>query len=114
MQRQVARAILALLLAGTMAPLALAIAAPAQHACCMRKPMHGPAPDTGIYAALECCSHDCCRTLTVSQWAQAERSQPTHILTATAEARAIPSAGAPAQFADGPLSTRAPPQISIA
>ena len=40
MYRLTARLLLALLLAGTFVPVAMAISAPVPHACCMRKPMH--------------------------------------------------------------------------
>jgi hypothetical protein len=67
MHRLIARILLTLVLVGTIAPLAMAISAPAPHACCMRKPMvqHGDQ----FSAALNCCNHDCCRVVVTSQWA---------------------------------------------
>ena len=40
-----ARALLVLLLAGIFVPVAMAVAQPAPHACCARKPMHGSAAE---------------------------------------------------------------------
>ena len=62
---------LVLLLAGVFVPVALAITAPMPHACCMRKPMHEHgSQDSEFHAPPGCCNHDCCRPLTVSQWAE--------------------------------------------
>src|SRR5262249_47027716 len=70
MHRLTARSLLVLLLVGSIAPAALAIAAPTPHACCMRKPMHmGSTHDSEFHASATCCQHDCCRALTVSHWA---------------------------------------------
>jgi len=68
MHRLTARLLLVLLLAGVFVPVALAIATPAPHACCLRKPMQS-SHDSEFQAPPGCCSHDCCRPLTVSQWA---------------------------------------------
>lgn len=115
MHRLTARFLLTLMLVGTLTPLALAIAAPAPHACCMRKPMHGAAtPNTEFHAPLQCCGHDCCRTLTVSQWAHATLPLGTYSLTATASLESIVVLDEPPTFVASTLSARAPPQISIA
>jgi hypothetical protein len=68
MHRLTARVLMVLLLAGVLAPVAMAISAPTPHACCLRKPMHD-SRDAEFQAPPGCCDHDCCRPLTVSQWA---------------------------------------------
>jgi hypothetical protein len=71
MYRLTARILLTLVLAGTFTPLALAISAPAPHACCMRKPMLGEhAPASQFSASSDCCNHDCCKAVTISRWAR--------------------------------------------
>ncbi len=114
MHRLTARVLLTLLLMGTLAPLALAIAAPAPHACCMRKPMHGAAPTTEIYAPLACCGHDCCRTLTIPQWAHATLPAGARSLTTLASVESVMVLNEPLSPDAGRLSARAPPPISIA
>ncbi|HXW93593.1 MAG TPA: hypothetical protein VEK33_23795 [Terriglobales bacterium] len=56
-----------LMLVGILAPVALAISAPAPHACCMRKPMHDPGTQGRAFNAPNCCNHDCCHAVTVTQ-----------------------------------------------
>ena len=62
------------MLVGVLAPAALAVAAPAAHACCMRKPMHQAAPNQASFGMRYCGGHECCRSLAVSQRAQATPS----------------------------------------
>lgn len=71
MQRQTARLLLVLLLVGIFAPVALAISAPATHACCLRKPLHDDGYHGARIQAPNCCDHNCCRPLIVTQWAHA-------------------------------------------
>jgi hypothetical protein len=64
MHRLTARLLLTLMLVGIFAPLALAVSAPAQHACCMRKPMHEQGTHRSeINSPADHCQHDCCRAL---------------------------------------------------
>jgi hypothetical protein len=70
MHRLTARLLLVFMLVGTFAPAALAISTPPPHACCMRKPMHDQAVPQAEFQAIDCCSHNCCRPLTVSHRAQ--------------------------------------------
>jgi hypothetical protein len=71
MHRQTARLLLIFLLVGVFTPLALAISAPAPHACCMRKPMHDAGShDLQFNAPPSCCQHDCCRVVVTSSWAR--------------------------------------------
>ncbi len=70
MHRLTARLFLVLLLVSVFAPSALAVAAPAPHACCLRmkhdctETSHGPQ----FQALPTCCNRDCCRPLLSSQW----------------------------------------------
>jgi hypothetical protein len=79
MHRLTARLLLVLLLVGVFAPAALAIAAPAPHACCMRKPMNRQTPHDAQFNTPGCCSHNCCGQLTVSQWAQTRPSRAARV-----------------------------------
>jgi hypothetical protein len=69
MHRLTARLVLLCLLASIFAPAALAVAAPAPHACCMRK-MHGRTSHEAVFDAVSCCQQDCCKSLTISQVGQ--------------------------------------------
>lgn len=115
MHRLTARVLLILLLVGTLAPVALAISAPSLHACCMRKPMRGAAtPNAEFYAPRPCCGHHCCPTLTVSHWAHAAQRNGAHSLTAAPGVELVIVLNEPLSHVVGVLSTRAPPQFSIA
>jgi len=72
MHRLTARFLLVLMLVGTIAPVALAISAPAPHACCLRKPAHHHgSSDLEVHAA-SCDSHSCCSPVTTAHWAELE------------------------------------------
>jgi hypothetical protein len=115
MHRLTARILLVLVLVGSFAPVALAISAAPEHACCMRKPMHGrPSHDSEFHAPPGCCQHDGCRSLTVSQWAHLSPSAKVHRAAASA---ALQPALAEIYFSasiNHAHSGRAPPQFSIA
>jgi hypothetical protein len=115
MHRLTARLLLVLLLVGVFAPVALAISAAPAHACCLRKPMHGRAShDAEFHAPPGCCQHDCCRSLTVSQWAHLS---PPATDQRTLACTSLRSAARPIGFATNVsriYSGRAPPQLSIA
>jgi hypothetical protein len=70
MQRQTAGLLLVVSLVGVVVPAALALSPPPVHACCMRKPLHHPTSHPAQLQAVDCCHHDCGRSLTVSRWAQ--------------------------------------------
>ena len=114
MHRVTARFVLVLLLVGLFAPVALAISAPAPHACCLRKPMHDRSCHNSEFnASPGCCQRDCCRPLTVSQWAHltppASAQRTSASTTLQSERRPIHVA-TPVNDAH---SGRAPPQFSI-
>jgi len=114
MHRLTARVLLTLLLVGVFAPLALAISAPAPHACCMRKPMSGDAaPSSQFSATPDCCNHDCCRVLTISQWARLVAARSHRSLTGAELSPQLTTASG--GCGAGILhSGRSPPQFSIA
>jgi len=115
MHRLTARLLLVLLFVGVFVPVALAIAATPPHACCMRKPMHDHAShSSGFQAPPGCCQRDCCRPLTVSQWAHLS---PSAGAESTSTSATLPADRRPIGFAttiDRAHSGRAPPQFSIA
>jgi hypothetical protein len=115
MHRLTARVLLVLLLVGSFAPVALAISATPAHACCMRKPLHGrPSHDSEFHAPPGCCQHDCCRTLTVSQWANL--TPPTNT-ERTAASKPLETELQVFYFTTSinhAYSGRAPPQFSLA
>jgi hypothetical protein len=114
MHRVTAKLLLILLLVGVSAPAALAITLPSPHACCLRKPMHGRTSHNAEFNGPPgCCQHDCCRPLTVSQWAQLTQSQRSQGIptSSTLQARARPSTCA--AVTDQSHSGRAPPQFFI-
>jgi hypothetical protein len=115
MHRLTARLLLTLLLVGVFVPVALAISAPAPHACCMRKPMHHHgAHDSEFNAPPACCNHDCCRPLTVSHWAQL-RPPADAFVACLAANLPLPAKSVNLTTAvDASHSGRAPPQFSIA
>jgi hypothetical protein len=114
MHRQIARLLLIWLLVGIFTPLALAISTPAPHECCMRKTLHAQTThESQFNAPASCCSHDCCRSLTVQQSA--------HVSPACGEYQffvvQLRSEPCTASVSSGPVrfeSSRAPPQFSIA
>jgi hypothetical protein len=115
MHRLTAGFVLILLLVSVFAPVALAISASAPHACCMRKPMHDRASHNSEFQTLPgCCQRDCCRPLTVSQWAQISPQPNAQIAPASTT---LQSGRRPIYFAttvNRAHSGRAPPQFSIA
>jgi hypothetical protein len=115
MHRLTARFVLILLLVGVFAPVALAITAPTPHACCLRKPMHDRSTHNSEFNAPPgCCQHDCCRPLTVSQWAHLTPSANAQL---TSPSATLSSDRRPIRFAtivNSAHSGRAPPQFSIA
>jgi hypothetical protein len=115
MHRLIARLLLILLLAGIFAPVALAITAPAPHTCCMRKPVHEQGShDSEFQGPPACCNHDCCRPLTVSQWADLGAGVTTcsSLPAAKLQSRTLPANVL--SLMHHVLSVRGPPQFSIA
>jgi hypothetical protein len=115
MHRLTARLLLTLTLVGVLAPVALAISAPAPHACCLRKPMHEHG-STGaeLQAVPASCNHDCCHALTVSQSPHPLPSVGTQIATFSTPLPVERTAVNRCQLIQSSHSGRAPPQFSIA
>jgi hypothetical protein len=115
MHRLTARLLLTLMLVGVLAPVALAISAPAPHACCMRKPMHDQSqPGSEFHAPANHCQHDCCRAMAGFRSAQLK---PASVIFATPTSSHLPGpANSLRQDSRGRSSHagRAPPQFSIA
>jgi hypothetical protein len=77
MHRLTAKLLLLFAFVGTLAPLALALTGPPQHACCVRKAVHhcheSDGADTSrlLISGAGCCNGDCCRAVTTARWAYA-------------------------------------------
>lgn len=111
MHRLTARLLLTLMLVGVFAPVALAISAPPPHACCMRK-MHQGSSNHTLQAA-GCSSHDCCRTIAVSHFADVRPS--SRLTPAVSDKLQLqPHVAFRHTSVESNLSARAPPQFSIA
>jgi hypothetical protein len=115
MHRLTAKFVVILMLVGVFAPVALAITTPTPHACCLRKPMHDRSTHNSEFNAPPgCCQHDCCRPLTVSQWAHLT---PSASPLGTSVSTTLQSAQRPSDSVrdlSSAHSGRAPPQFSIA
>jgi len=74
MQRWTARFLLLLLLAGVLAPAALALRAPAMHACCVRQGMRCHSAHEAQFATPACCGQGSRKPLMVSHWAESRSS----------------------------------------
>jgi hypothetical protein len=115
MHRLTARLLLTLTLVGIFVPVALAISAPAPHACCMRKPMHDHgSAGAELQASPASCNHDCCHALTVPQSPHLLPSAGTQIATFSTQLPAEPVVLNRCQVIPSSHSGRAPPQFSIA
>jgi hypothetical protein len=119
MHRLTARLLLLFALTGTFAPLALAAAAAAPHACCIRKAHHChesavAETDQLSIRSSSCCDHNCCRAATVSQWASPQPALSAifaqQIDAGVGELQSETSFQEPSAS----RSTRAPPSLSIA
>jgi len=115
MQRLIARFLLCVALAGNLAPLALATAAPPPHACCIRKVAHhchdSAAAESSqlVIRDVSPCNHDCCRAVTTAQWAHAQPPAAPSFAQIV-EARLGPSSSlSPNTEVARFQSTRAPP-----
>ncbi len=77
MHRLTARLLLLFALAGSLAPVALAMTAAPPHACCLRKSAHhchGSAsanPSESSISGANCCKQNCSRAVTSLRWAHA-------------------------------------------
>jgi hypothetical protein len=119
MHRLTARFLLLFALAGTFAPLALAVTAATPHACCLRMAAHQchgsrPESDQRTIRDASCCNHDWRRAVTTSQWANPQ-PRTASIIAQNIEARIAESrTGTPPSELLASQSTRAPPPVSFA
>jgi hypothetical protein len=79
MQRFLARLTVLWMLVGVLTPAALAVAAPAPHACCKRKAMQEAAANHAQFNEFKCGNHDCCRSLAISQRSEAAPRSTTSV-----------------------------------
>jgi len=114
MHRLTARLLLVLLLVGVFVPVALAISAAPPHACCLRKPLHDSAHNAQFQAPPGCCQHDCCRPLTVSQWAHVTPRICAHVVPVSATLQSERHADHVTTSVSHAPFGRAPPRFSIA
>jgi hypothetical protein len=115
MQRLVARFLLILVLVGVLAPVGLAATLPNPHACCKRHPMADAAAsgvqivNMQIGALPACCNHDCCRSMTISQWANVARPATRQYAFLLSPSLPDLQVGSPAAAMGNTHSSRAPP-----
>jgi hypothetical protein len=115
MHRLTARLLLTLMLVGILAPVALAISAPAPHACCIRKPMHDHGSTSAeLHSTAASCNHDCCHALTVSQSPHLLPSASAQIATFSTPLPIEHTAINHSCLVQSSHSGRAPPQFSVA
>ena len=115
MHRLTARLLLILLLVGTFAPVALAISAPAPHACCMRKPMHDHGSDGAKFnAASAACNHDCCHAMAGFRSPQLKLASVSAVTPASSHLTRPADPIFHTKRDRSSRSVRAPPQFSIA
>jgi hypothetical protein len=120
MHRVTARALLVLVLAGVLAPVASATFEPVQPPfCCARRCCRGkmaqalPAPDRNVEAP-PCCRQDCSRAVTASLWAELPLPASTETVQPSAM---LPPDFSPLQLGKQPYAThdvRGPPHLSLA
>jgi hypothetical protein len=134
MHRQTAKALLLVLLAGTLTPFSAAFSVPPGRTYCHRKPvessaaempchhhgiagMHhqeaaGPHPAEQAFDSKSCCvDHQCCRSLVRSQWAQVARQLPGRIANLATQGIQSPHPGFRAVDLALSLPARAPPTL---
>jgi len=115
MHRLTARLLLFFALVGSVAPLVLAVTAPPQHACCLRKGIHhchdSLASESGqpVIQDASCCHGDCCRAVTTAQWAHPQPKLAAFFLQVDNVRLRCPHPDSPATACAEFQSTRAPP-----
>jgi len=133
MQRATARLVLLILLLGVILPAANAVGMDQTPACCRRKPMQSAmagmphchemaaavsdsdvtttSPSEHAISSNSCASHECCRSLARSQWAQVAQSPVTRNLATLTFDIASRASGAPRVTPSNDHSGRAPPTL---
>jgi len=119
MQRLTARLLLLFACAGTFLPVALQAMAAPPHACCRRKAAHqchesaDSNPEESSIRSSGCCNHDCCRTLTTSQWADYPKAAAILSQSIDASTSSL-RAALPSREISRAHASRAPPQPALA
>jgi hypothetical protein len=133
MRRQTAKALLLVLLAGTLAPFSAAFSVPPGRTYCHRKPVEssvaempchrhgmgmrrqeaaGPHPAEQAFDSKSCCvDHQCCRSLVRSPWAQVARQLPVRTANPATQGIQSPHPGFRAFDLALSLPGRAPPTL---
>jgi hypothetical protein len=115
MRSLIARLLLVLLLVSVFAPAALAIYAPAPHACCVRKPLHQHGSrNSEISVTPGPNHHDCCRLLVVVHCAQLKSVSSAHVSSAPVSLLRKSHSARYAFEISSSHSGRAPPILPIA
>lgn len=113
MQRITARLLLLFALVGSVLPIALAATVAPPHACCLRMAhkCHGAASSgsDASFSAANCCSQDCSRAVTTSQWANPQPRTTTDFAHEANGRIADSRATVPVANPFTSRSTRAPP-----
>lgn len=122
MHRLTARLLLVLLLVSIFTPVALAITEPDacctgkmhEHTCCARK-MHEQAATHALQfqASPVRCNHDCCRPVTVSQWAENPQPLSTYVTPISSTLSSTLRSVHRSDDRSTSHSGRAPPQFSF-
>src|SRR5438445_177021 len=117
MQRLTAKLLLLFALVGTIVPIAMAVTSP-QHACCVRKTHHchesASQDSTQLAITSQTCDHDCCRAVSTSQWANLQLGLSPAVVQNIETNIIDAQPRTPAAHHSVSLSTRAPPQLSLA
>ena len=114
MHRLTARLLLLFALVGYVAPVAMASAA-APHSCCLRKGVHhcqdSLSSETGqpVIRAASCCNGDCCRAVTIEQWAHPQPRLAVSFQQSISARLAGTQPSSPATASAELQSSRAPP-----
>jgi len=115
MHRRIAKFLLLFALVGNLVPLALAIYAPAPHACCLRKTVHScherttSGSDQLVLRLGDCCNHECCRAVTTDRWAQTAPPVKNYYVWKVGSRLSSRSTSFPDTDLIGFQSSRAPP-----
>jgi len=109
MHRLTARLLLVLVLVGTLAPVALAVSAPAPHACCMRKAMHDHTSRSLEIQSVGGEHRNCCPPVTTAHWAELGSSTNSSIQPLLAYLPAQPQPVLRSNYENALRPVRGPP-----
>src|SRR5271167_3928333 len=112
MYRLTARFLLVLLLVSIFSPSALAITAPAPHACCLRMKHDCTETSHGLQfqSPPTCCNRDCCRPLLSSHWIGNPQPRIAYITPVSSTLSSVLRSAHHSDAGSTSHSGRAPPQ----